>query len=467
MSRTRQAVRWGLLLVAAAWLSGCAAQVFERPLAVMLDREAVPCWRLDAARQAGGDPALATQYQAALESLLFDPGHPYDLRCFAVDELVRLDESRFRQQVQQRITDLSDRQTLAYVCRYAVGAAWVGFTGPAIRSLARADEEPDADVRPQCAAIEALHPGQSVEHVVHEALANVQQTYGIDVQVAAWTLVNRWYAPQAVVALLVRMPQHTPLVINLMACHRDLHALPTNREGVFWLLTLRDGRHRAFWEAAKARVAGLDPAQARGLELRHMGVLLQLDQATLQVGADQLRRRAAEVLARRTRTAKLEAGRDEQLLASLCWADLATLLMLDQAVRQPTVAAALFAQADADFADKSTEHGGVIAARRGSAADQAWQIVAMSFPPLTRRHDMMFLPSPEMIEQLYTSLAHYHFHAHQHDNVEAAGPGRSDLALADRLRANCLVFTFIDRDYLHVSYYQPGGIVIDLGTLAR
>ena len=39
--------------------------------------------------------------------------------------------------------------------------------------------------------------------------------------------------------------------------------------------------------------------------------------------------------------------------------------------------------------------------------------------------------------------------------------------LADRLRPTAVVFTFIDRDTLGVDYYQPQGVVVDLGTIRR
>ncbi len=40
-----------------------------------------------------------------------------------------------------------------------------------------------------------------------------------------------------------------------------------------------------------------------------------------------------------------------------------------------------------------------------------------------------------------------------------------DQKFADKYQLNNLVLTSIDANRLNVDYYQPGGIVIDLGTL--
>ena len=72
-----------------------------------------------------------------------------------------------------------------------------------------------------------------------------------------------------------------------------------------------------------------------------------------------------------------------------------------------------------------------------------------------------------MILHLYTAIAHYHFHAQQHKNAAYAGPGDGDLALADRLHFNFLVFTYIDANRLNADLYLPGATIIDLGTIRR
>ena len=144
----------------------------------------------------------------------------------------------------------------------------------------------------------------------------------------------------------------------------------------------------------------------------------------------------------------------------LCWADLATINVMRRAVRDQAVAAALFAQADRDLRDVSTEYGGLLKVADG-------RFTVKGYEPRFRAHDLKFIPSDKMITDLYASVAHYHFHAQRLKNARYAGPGEGDLRLAERINANYLVFTFIDRDRLNVDYYQRGRIVIDLGTIAR
>ena len=110
--------------------------------------------------------------------------------------------------------------------------------------------------------------------------------------------------------------------------------------------------------------------------------------------------------------------------------------------------------------DSTTEHGGVL-------LHLGHRFLAQGFEPMYRRHDLKYVPSNEMIGQLYFGVAHYHFHAQRYKNTRFAGPGEGDLKLARSLNANYLVFTFIDRNRLNVDYYQRGRIVVDLGTVKR
>ena len=259
------------------------------------------------------------------------------------------------------------------------------------------------------------------------------------------------------------------LVADLKAAATDLHAVPVNREGGLWLSHLRDPAQRGFWDAARSRVARLSDRQRAGLALRHLPILLCLDDATL--GKDRavlladLKRRLAEqkhhVI---SPTYDGQSSDYPQRLSvvqdQLCWADLAAMALLFHAVREPQVVTELFRQADHDHQDTSTEHGGVLA--KGDSGFRA-----QGYSPMMRRHDLKFYPPPEMIKHLYTAPAHYHFHAQHEKNSHYAGPGLGDRNFSDRLNFQCLVLTFIDRDRLNVDYYQPGGAVVDMGVIHR
>ena len=154
--------------------------------------------------------------------------------------------------------------------------------------------------------------------------------------------------------------------------------------------------------------------------------------------------------------------------AELVWGDALALLVADEAVRGEGVAAALFAQADADYADRSTEHGGVLdAVSRPGSTEDAFEAIGFAPRPAQRTGDRRFVASPELLERGAASLFHYHFHANRIRNADYAGPSEADLLYARDFGRACLVLTLIDERTLGVDYYQPGGARIDLGTIAR
>jgi len=141
----------------------------------------------------------------------------------------------------------------------------------------------------------------------------------------------------------------------------------------------------------------------------------------------------------------------------------------------PRLISQLFGQADADHLETSTEHGGILdfndpASKKNNSGNKTpvkMRVRAHAYQSIQKTRDDAFYPPPSMITHLYTALAHYHFHAQSKTNARAAGPGRVDRQLATRLPACYLVFSFINQDQLNVDYYQQGGVVIDLGMIAR
>src|SRR5690606_29125265 len=95
-------------------------------------------------------------------------------------------------------------------------------------------------------------------------------------RIAAWELLGRIGDPEKLIGYLNAAPASDALVADLKAAAAELHALPSNREGVLWLQYLRKPEQKAFWDAAAAVVARLSPEQRRGLQLRHMAVLVRL-----------------------------------------------------------------------------------------------------------------------------------------------------------------------------------------------
>jgi hypothetical protein len=147
----------------------------------------------------------------------------------------------------------------------------------------------------------------------------------------------------------------------------------------------------------------------------------------------------------------------------LVWGDALLVLIAAEAAGDPRVAQAVFAQADSDRGDTSTEYGGAL------APGDAGRFSALSFPPRAaqRSGDNRFVASPEMLSGGATALFHYHFHVRSANEREFAGPSDGDLDYAERFGRSCLVFTAIGDDVLGLDYYQPDRAVIDLGEVRR
>ncbi len=445
--------------------------VYDNPLAVMLDREKIATNRIAAAEQARAASPDDPQRIRNLNKLVWDRGHPFALRKVAIDHLIEHDEAEFRTNLARRIVLINNWETLEYLLGLGVERRWPNFDAVAVRSYARLSRTmPDAE-RPERAALLKLHPDRELQDIVFDVFARQDEAIDVRQQVAAWELLNRISDSETLIAHLNAAPDTNPMVVDLKAAARDLHALPRTREGVLRLSYIRDPRRADFWAKAKARVAQLGDAQKVGLELRHMPALIALGDDVLAMS------RAALVSDLHVRLSAAEhhlkgpsydggASDHPQLLRlsldRLVWADLATVHLLTGLLNDRDAVAALFQHADQDHEDRTTEFGGVL----GYDTDRR-KFTVTPYTPLMRRHDLTFIPSQQMIEHVYTSVAHYHFHAREYKHSEWAGPGQGDLRMADRIEVTAIVLTFIDRDRLNLDYYQPGKVVVDVGTMRR
>lgn len=458
-------------LIASTFLAACATtqQQYEDPVMVMQKSED-PHARMAAARQAeerfADDPRRIT----ALQNTLWEWGRFHEERQYAIDQLMKLDPEHFPALLARRILVVKNPETIAYICQLAVKEKWGWFTPALVRSWARPLPSNIDEARPEIAAIEALNPGKQLVNVVFEVFANEEDQSSSHEQIAAWRLLWDIASYERISELLVTAQPRTPLVADLQAAAADLHSLPIRREGVLRMWHLRDSANEAWWAQARQRVAMLSASQKRGLSLRHMPILLTASDQQLSRSREQLSQSIASYLDGQTnhlRGPNFDGPmsdypqRFNQAGDKLAWADLLTIDVLLKAAAAPEVRAAFFKQADADLQDNRTEYGGVL----GTTADRGYQAVA--YPPMYRKHDMTFIPSDKMITALYTQLAHYHFHAQHQRNRDYAGPSMGDMRMAAALETHCLVLTFIDRDTLNMDYYQPDGVVVDLGEIRR
>ncbi|MBZ0172669.1 MAG: hypothetical protein K8E66_09845, partial [Phycisphaerales bacterium] len=152
----------------------------------------------------------------------------------------------------------------------------------------------------------------------------------------------------------------------------------------------------------------------------------------------------------------------------MSWGDLLGAAVIDDAVRAPGVAGALLQQAVLDRDDRKTEYGGVLEAV--SAADGrvgGYRVVLFPPRPRDRVHDERFVASRDMLDYSDRALAHYHLQVQRDKNYKYAGPSGGDFRYARLSGRNCVVFTSVGKDRLGVDYYQPDGVVIDLGEIGR
>jgi len=451
-------------------IGGCAPQqAYRDPIGVMLDRQAGLSRRRFAMEQARSQMPRDPRRIKALQDLLWKPKYPAFQRQHAIDELIIYDERAFRDSLPRRFGLLRNWDTINHIFDHAVERNWTDFTVVAVDNYARRAHGIGDLERPERRVIEKLNPGKTVEQVIFEVFANADDRKTYKQQVAAWELICRLQRSDVLIDLLDEAANTTPLVIDLKAGAEQLHVLPRNREGVLWLQAIRQSPYEAFWESAVEMVGRLNVEQKTGLQLRHLPILLILEPSDIEKSRSDLVRQV-DVWTHATRrylTGPTYDGpmRDwpqefDKWSGQLCWADLASINVIRRAVQDRVVAAALFAHADRDLQDVSTEYGGVLKITDG-------RFTAERYEPRFRDHDLKFIASDKMITDMYTNAAHYHFHAQRYKNARYAGPGEGDIRLAERIHANYLVFTFIDRDHLNVDYYQHGRIVIDLGTIAR
>ena len=469
-SRSAAALRLLGVLVAAACLTAltaCQAGQVEDPIGVMTAADVTSAKRLKAARQAEKSHADDPRRIDALRQYVFNAGHALSLQQYAADELLDYDEPRFRQLFAEKLSAINRWELRLNLLNRAVKNKWTEYTAGAVRTYAEPVRGYTDATRPERGIIAKLNPGQTVEDVIFHQFADTQGLDRHSDRVAAWELLCRLEPTDELVRKLQSVPTAgTALIGDLQAAARDLRTVPVNREGVLWLSWLRGDAQRSYFAELRTAAANLTTEQAAGLELRHLPVLLAMDAAY----RDQSREQLLAALEART------AGRDLNLRSptwdgqpadhpqrlydardQLTWADLATVLTLDAMLHRPGAAATLFAQADADRIDPTTEYGGVLD-RTG---------FARLYKPNVRQHDRKFIPSRQMILDCYGGVAHYHFHAQSTQNGNYAGPGRGDLEFADRLQFNCLVITPIDSKRLGIDFYRHGSLVIDLGELHR
>lgn len=379
----------------------------------------------------------------------------------------------------------SSRIVVVDLSRTAAQKGWTDYIPALIRSYSRPmPQRIDEQDRAERLAIRDLSGGRPVEEVVFEVFMNPPElapTYGLDwsqrFRTDAWDLLARLDGEGTMRLRLLEQvggAAGDEVVQTIRATVRELRAIPVTGEELTWALRLRDPKNAAnaaWWSeasAAIARVPDSGPMQMRHAEPVRWAARFRPE--WIGRSREQLLAEVRAALAARDLTPRsAEQARDivpetvEHWAGTLRWGDLVTVLVLLEQVQRPVTVSAWWEQSKMDRRDTTTEYGGMLASR---TLDQEWKVPVL-FPPRPgqREGDNKFIASDDMIRSSDRALAHYHFHAQEVRNAGYAGPSPGDLIYAARQGRNCLVITSLGEGEMGVDYYQPDGVVLDLGRI--
>jgi len=454
----------------------CDTQPSRDTTTILQDQAAPPHLRVSAMRQLGQDPQVTDdQLWQLLEPLLYANRQAASIRIAALTMLADRQPERLRISLRHRLATISDWAVLEAALALMVKREWSDCLGGVVRSYARASQRYDDDARIEREAVRVLGASDDVVSVLWTMVDNPEGFWTAREQMDAWLLLTRLETASGLREQLASLSPQSVLVADLQAAMHVVDRLPATRDEMLWMYQLR--QDPVAWPEIQRAVAGLSPSQREGLALRHLPTLRfvareQGRRAAAGTWPDRqqllspLRTHvAASQRVLRTRSRQWPDPVDERLEtheAMLSWGDLLVLEQLTRVMRDPAVVAALFIQADADLADKTSEHGGVLA----FAGDG--RVEALAFEPYLRGNDERYVSPPQLFPVLFErGLAHYHFHAQSHRHSDYAGPGEGDFEFAQRIACNCVVLTFIDPNRLNVDFFVAGPIAVDLGTITR
>lgn len=447
--------------------------------------------------------------RATLKKIAWARSNPPQVRNAAIDALLA-DESNLEDtRAMLRLmlpTESAAWQwdVIEHIGEVAAARGWTDLTPAFVASWSRPIPSIPSERRVEKAALEKLHPGRALDEIAFAVFAGEfsgSETRSEEVarmfdeqRRAAWGVLCDLHAmdPSARrgmtrVAERKSTTETTAAVLSFISstseradepremallrrCAREFGTAPITREQLAWLERLATDEYAGLWSEAARMVSGLGPTQREGFGLRHLSAvrwasrhesrwltlttreLLDLLEEEMQ-GESHFRGGAMSVYDGTVRKARED----------VVWGDALLMLIGRRALESDAVIAELFAQADRDFDDKSTEYGGVL-----DATDEGG-FAALLYPPrpMQRMGDQRFVASPDLINAGTGALFHYHFHANSRTNSQYAGPSVDDLEYARTFGRTCIVFTFIDGDRLNADSYTPDGVTIDLGTIER
>ena len=445
-------------------LAGCnASKSYTDPVAVMLDSSQPRFARLKAMAQLEDvvDNDMGP-YQKGLHVLAWNDGHPLEMRKRAVQRLVEIDEKAFVEASKDLIAVVDQWPMIEYLFELAESKNWEDYTIVAAHSWSRKSTLYSDQQRPERKFIEVMHPDLDVVDVLAKIYTGQYEGASERHQIAAWLVLSRLLTHDELLQINEQYELKSVVARDIQYLSKWLAKLPDTREGILWtmyLLSEESGIGQDEFELLDGAGECLD-----SMQVRHLPVVLHCLVGKENIGKD-FGSEIEDYLALQKTYPRIDhahmlAESYAKQNGELTKSDRLVISQIVKAVQLSTVKRELFRQADLDKNDKTTEYGGVL-----KFDGDGYE--AKLFKPDIKAHDGKFYSTNSLIKSMYTGLSHYHFHVQDYENGEFAGPGGGDLKFADRLGTHALVFTFIDKNTLNVDYLQPGGIVIDLGTISR
>lgn len=496
--KDRLIARAGLLMV--LLLASCASPRYTPSGNSLLDlrnpdlrpeqrvKAADDAWALMLAQQQDRDTT-----RTAFKDLAWSAAAPIDVRAACVAHL--LDDPDPQGQADARamatlmLPTERSRTVVSAIAARAGEQRWTEMTSALVRSYARPVEGVADDQRAERLALMQLHPDRPLAETLFAVFLDpgyddtpaelrLNQRTRADV----WDLLGRVDESGALRRGLIQraqagdVPDSTRASVRaLQRALESLSVVPRTGDELRWIESLNNGsaENERWWAQAAGAVGSLSNEQREGLEMRHVEPIrwasvhrrdwLSRSRAEL---LDELSR-AIEGRTHVKRTAEqrvLDQPRRERLsdwAGHLTWGDLLALHVIDTASRDPAVVKRLYEQVDIDRQDRTTEYGGVIEPDEGAS----FRILLFRPRVRDRKSDTEFVASDDMIRYADRALAFYHQHVQTGAESKHAGPSEADLVYAARSGRSCVVFTAVGKSGLNVDYYQPNGVVIDLGTV--
>lgn len=480
-----------LLLV----LPGCSGsgETSGDPLVDARNEKLANWRRVDAVKAAwvDADPARRASVRESLKDQMWSHETPAEVRVAIIDTFASDTDpaglADTRNELRGMLPVEPDREVVSAICRKVVAGQWTEFAPALVRSYSREVEKVPDDKRAERVAIQSIAANSTPERVAFDVFlhppedpADAPVKLRERTRQAAWDLLAR-LDPTGVKRRewLDGAGADEPVVRDMRRLLSELRVVPISGGEIAWMTSLLDPKNApaAAWLAKTTPViSSLRPEQAEGLRMRH----LEPVRWAASNRSEWMAAGRSELLAQLESRLKVREFRDRGETSSfkrpvpsrlrdwskqLSWADLLTILVVDDAIRSPAAESAIFTQVDADQRDDTTEYGGVINLRDDPAS---FARLVMYMPRGSERAgDRRFFAPQELIDASELALAQYHFHVQTWRNSDFAGPSVEDLQFATRYGRTCLVLSGVAEGRLNVDLYQPDGVVIDLGMLER